>query len=146
MTFTSGFLALLMLSLGCGATTAGLANAPKLGRTPPKGGPSPDIVSNGLDSCERGPSSRQPAWSRSPPCPSPPSAPPLPRRSQLAPPPIVSTAGLVPTRSWQPHICVSRPLSLDAEAPETCCGWGCASCLGDATPCELFPASARVRP
>lgn len=143
MTFTGGFLALLLLSLGCSVTTAGLANAPKLGRTPPKGGPSPDVISNGPDSCERGPSPRPPAWSRSPPCPPPPPAPPVP---PLAPAPILSTATFVPTHSWQPHIGISRPLALDAEASETCCGWGCASCLADATPCELFPASDGVRP
>jgi hypothetical protein len=141
MTLTSGLFALLLLGLCCcGETSAGLANAPKLGRTPQRGGPSPDVISDGIDSCERGSSSRQAAWSQSTPCSPPPSAPSQP---PAAPPPAPSTATLVPAPPWQPHICISRPFSLDEKAYETCCQWGCGSCFADATPCELFPARAR---
>ena len=137
--------ALLLFCLGCDATSAGLANAPKLGRMPPRGGPTPDVIANGFDSCERGASARPPPWPGSPACPPPPSAQALP--PPRPPAPVAPSPGPAASpRSWHPTICVARSPFSEAEISDDCCGSGCPACVADAASCGPLDRGPEGRP
>jgi hypothetical protein len=147
MTFAGLSVAVLLLSFGCNAASAGLANAPRLGRTPPppRSGPAPDVISNGLDSCERATPGNPVSSPGSAPCPL--NLAPQPLAAVPPPPPIQApTVRAPPPPAWHPTICVPRSLFSDEEVSEACCGGDCTVCVADTTPCGPFRPGLERRP
>ena len=107
----------LLFATGCSGT-AGLANAPNLGGTQVSPRRPPDVVSDGLESCDRDPSSVPSSWNRRPTCPKQGlSVFPLAATTPVAPPPPPPTK----TSPWSPRIDSECWTTSTGELAAQCC-------------------------
>jgi hypothetical protein len=122
---------LVAMLCGCATSTTastatpGLSNAPKLGTWPSRDRLPYDVVANGRDSCERSPTSKEPVWAHSPPCP--PVAEAKAKPELFAPPPTPPTRAWVPKSHWSAPEC-ARGTSSPELASVMCCPAGDAVC------------------